>query len=280
MLCCLGDLVEDIVVHLSSGIVEASDTDVVISRRRGGSAANVAVAAAAEGAQSRFIGRVGEDTAGRMLISELAQVGVEPCVQQAGRTGSIVVLVDAAGERSMLRDRGAAGELGPLDTTWLDRVSWLHVPAYSLIGGQTAVTTREVISLIHDREVPVSIDASSVAVISEYGVTAFAALVGECAPDVLLCNAEEARILFGDAVPRLEAVGLIVVKDGPNAAKVFAAGGDVASVPAPEIAAAADTTGAGDAFAAGFIVATMGGAAVEEALEAGHLAAGRLLLSQ
>ena len=58
MLCCIGDLVEDVVVWLTSDIATGTDTNASIRRRRGGSAANVAVSAALTGASVRFIGRV------------------------------------------------------------------------------------------------------------------------------------------------------------------------------------------------------------------------------
>lgn len=279
MLCCLGDLVDDIVVHLSSEVAIASDTDVTIRRRRGGSAANVAVSAAASGVPVRFIGRVGSDLSGDLLTAELESEGVDARVQVEGRTGSIIVLVDRAGERSMLRDRGAAGELGPVESSWLDTVSWLHVPAYSLVEGRTAASALEVIAAIHSMGVPVSIDASSTAVIHELGVESFRDLVASCAPAVLFCNAEEAHGMFGDAEARLDGVGMVVVKDGPGPATALHSAGQTSVVPAPHLEEAVDTTGAGDAFAAGFIVATMNGSTAEDALASGHQFAERLLQS-
>ena len=280
MLCCIGDLVDDVAVYLTSDIAEASDTDVTIRRRRGGSAANVAVSAVTSGASSRFIGRVGSDMTGKLLVAEMERDGVDARVQREGRTGSIVVLVDGAGERSMLRDRGAAGELGPVDASWLEGVSWLHVPAYSLVDRPTSDSTRDVIATLRGRGVPVSIDASSTTIINDYGVDRFLEMVASHKPAVLFCNTEETAVLFNDALPMVDGVGVVVSKQGPEAAVAVASDGGVYSVPAVELADAADTTGAGDAFAAGFVLATMRGAGIAESLAAGHRHAERLLLSR
>ena len=125
-------------VERTATIATGADTDVVIVRRRGGSAANVAVAAARLGCEVRFFGRVGTDAIGAALISELEASGVVANVQRPGRTGTILVLVDPDGERSMLRARGAAGELDALEPPALDGVSRLHEPAYSLVDGPAA----------------------------------------------------------------------------------------------------------------------------------------------
>ena len=64
VLCVIGDLVEDVVVHAAASPARGTDTPARIDRTRGGSAANVAVAAVAAGCATRFIGRVGDDSVG------------------------------------------------------------------------------------------------------------------------------------------------------------------------------------------------------------------------
>src|SRR5688572_17833675 len=110
MLCAVGDLVEDVVVLLDGPPARGTDTTARISRHRGGSAANVAVAAAAASREkrARFVGHVGADDLGDRLLAELAAAGVDLAVTRGGHTGSIVVLVDPDGERTMLTDRGAS----------------------------------------------------------------------------------------------------------------------------------------------------------------------------
>ena len=82
---------------------------------------------------TRFVGRVGDDDAGRLLTAELAAAGVDVRVQRrAASTGTIVVLVTPDGERTMFPDRGAAAALRHIDRSWLERTAVLHLPAYGL----------------------------------------------------------------------------------------------------------------------------------------------------
>ena len=91
----------------------ATDNPAVIHRTRGGSAANVAAfARRGTAVPARFIGCVGADPAGDMLCAELAGRGVDVRVQRRGRTGTIVVLVDGDGERTMYPDRARRRRAG------------------------------------------------------------------------------------------------------------------------------------------------------------------------
>ena len=130
MLATLGDLVEDVIVRIDGPVNVASDTPARISRRRGGSAANVAVAAAGLGHPTRFLGQIGSDAIGSAMLAEMTAAGIDVAmVRRAGSTGMIVALVDASGERSMLTDRRACIDLSDPDPSWLDGVDILHVPA-------------------------------------------------------------------------------------------------------------------------------------------------------
>jgi sugar/nucleoside kinase (ribokinase family) len=277
VLCCIGDLVEDIVAWLSSDIAHGTDTDVEIRRRRGGSAANVAVAAAGTGAPVRFIGRVGADAIGGELVAGLEAAGVDTVVQRAGRTGTIIVLVDETGERTMLPDRAAALELDGVSDADLDRVEWLHVPAYSLVLGPLAEVSVEAIHIVKERGGTVSVDASSVAIIEDFGVARFAELLETLGPTVLLCNGDEADLLGVSIAGGLRGVEVTVIKDGGNRAVAVDDSGIVASAPAQKLADVRDTTGAGDGFAAGFITAMMVVHNVEAALVNGHRVAADVL---
>jgi len=245
----LGDLVEDVVVRVDDPLHVASDTAATIVRRRGGSAANVAEVIAASGRPVRFLGQVGSDPIGAALLADLSAAGVDiGFVRRAGRTGTIIVLVDALGERTMLTDRGACTQLDRPAERWLDGVSTLHVPMYSLAHDPIATTARTVIGWAHERSIDVSIDVSSLALIEQLGVDEVRRLLAALRPDVVFANGDEAVGLgidgpIGDAVT--------VVKRG-GAPAVVHAGASRYDVPAEPIDAV-DTTGAGDAFAAGFL---------------------------
>jgi sugar/nucleoside kinase (ribokinase family) len=277
LLCCIGDLVEDVVVWLPSDIATGTDTNVSIRRRRGGSAANVAVSAASTGAPVRFIGRVGSDAIGAALVEDLVENGVDTRVQREGHTGTIVVLVDPEGERSMLPDRAAASELGTVDRNALDGVTWLHVPAYSLIVEPLATTTIRAIRTVQQSGGTVSIDASSVAIVQEVGVTRFGEMLSDLGPDVVLCNRDEGIVLEVAAHNGLAGVDLTIVKAGPEEAVAYGDGEVLATIAPPPLTNVRDTTGAGDAFAAGFILARMNSDDITTAIQNGHRSAAKLL---
>jgi len=278
-LASLGDLVEDVVVRLDGPIQHGADTLATIATRRGGSAANVAVRAAQLGACSRFLGRVGTDAIGTALIDELSAEGVDmSAVQRGGSTGTIVALVDPDGERSMLTDRRACVDLTSPDPVWLDGVDILHVPFYSLVLAPLADSARTLIEWSHDRGIAISIDASSASLIEQFGVDRTLALLRRLAPDVLLANEDEGRVL------RLHSTldhALTVIKRGPRPALLHLPDGTGVEVPAIAVERIVDTTGAGDAFAAGFLAHPAGAVADPiGACGAGHASAAQLLGSR
>lgn len=273
LLAVVGDLVEDVVVWLDGPIERGTDTAGRVFRSLGGSAANVASAAQVP---ARFLGCVGDDPLGRELVAQLQGRGVDVHVQRRGRTGTVVVLVEPGGERTMAPDRAAAADLAPLPTAALDDVAILHVPAYGLVGGRTARTVRELLGTAAARGVAVSMDASSVAVLRQLGTDDYRALVERVRPRLLFANVDEARLL--DLLRRPPAGVTVLVKDGARATTLLTGDGTTSQVPVPTVAGVRDSTGAGDAFAAGYLSAVLRDEPPLRCVAAGHALAAQVLL--
>jgi len=144
----------------------------------------------------------------------------------------------------MLSDRGVAVELSrdELQPAWLDGCEWLHVPGYSLVRSPLRETALAAGALAQR----VSVDLSSTAAIEAFGVDGFRDTVAALEPRVIFANEAEAGL-----VGHLEAP-TVVIKRGAQGCVVVTAEGR-AQLASSETAVV-DTTGAGDAFAAGFLL--------------------------
>lgn len=264
MLVVIGDLVADLIVLGGGRLERGTDNRAVVRLTRGGSAANVAVAAA-ERHPVRFIGRVGDDTLGETLVHELEAAGVQARVQRSGRTGSIVILVDDDGERTMITDRGAAAELEDIPWEWIDGADWIHLPLYGFVPEVSRAALLDACALARARGIPISLDLSSTAAMRELTAPTLARILAVVHPDVVFANDEEARLADAEGV---RPAGVYVVKRGGDSILVTV-GGTTTEVAVERVDVVIDSTGAGDAFAAGYLVAAAGGAEPVAAVAAG-----------
>jgi sugar/nucleoside kinase (ribokinase family) len=279
VLCTIGDLIEDVVVWLSAEPNLGTDTDSIIQRTRGGSAANVAMFAALTGTESRFIGQVGSDALGQQLCSSLQQAGVDVCVIAEGRTGSIVVLVQTNGERTFLTDRGVASHLSLVDASLMANVGILHVPSYSLVTEPLASTSLLYIKAAQSLGAVISLDASSTSELEHFGVARYKSLIQSIQPQVFLCNEDEAGLLGVGATEGMPGAALTVIKRGAHSTLAISQNNERSEVAVAPVANIVDTTGAGDAFAAGFLPTFVATNDVEVAIARGHAVAARVLRS-
>ncbi len=270
----VGDLMADVVVAPAGPLRPGSDTAAAVTSSGGGSAANTAAWLAVTGHSTSLVAAVGDDPLGRAVRDDLAVHGVEhlgPVLAEVA-TGCCVVLVDAVGERTMLPDRGANDHLTAehvavlLDDVGLPlgQVAWVHLSGYTLLHPGSRPAGREVVARARAAGVGLSVDAASAGPLRDLGADAFLDLVDGA--DLLLANAAELEALGGEAAVAERVRGL-VTKRGADGARWSDGREQVEVLARP--AEVVDTTGAGDAFAAGFLGAWVGGAAVADALASG-----------
>ena len=249
MICTLGDVLLDVIVALDGPVEEDTDTYGKTRVGTGGQAANVAAWAVALGGMARLVTRRAEDPVGELLTRDLERRGVEvrgPVAQ--GATGTVVSIAAPDGRRSMLTDRGVSLGFEPaeFDSAWLDGCEWLHVSAYSLVASPLRETALLATDTARASGAKVSLDLASTGAFRQAGVEPLREAARKVSPGLVFANEAEAEE-FGDI-----GAATFVVKRGERGCTIHADGAtrDYAAVPATLV----DSTGAGDAFAAGFLL--------------------------
>ena len=287
----VGDLVLDVVLAPGIDLERGTDVPGRVRLRQGGSATTTARWLGRLGTRSSLVCAVGRDVIGRSLVAVVAGDGVQVrAVRVAGApTGRIGVLVEPDGERSFIQDRGAALRLRPEDlkVEWFAGADAVHLPAYSLLDQPLGLAGVAATRLARDAGALVTIDLSSTAPLLAKGRRTALKLLEEARPDLVFATRDESRALVGskrDDEGLIDIAPIAVVKRGRKGATVLVRDGkrvrrfEVATSPIR----AADTTGAGDAFSAGFLHgwldARRRGAAPTAALQRGAVAGNRAAL--
>jgi sugar/nucleoside kinase (ribokinase family) len=151
------------------------------------------------------------------------------------------------------------------------------ISVYSLATDPLATATIELIGEALERSIAVTVNASSVAPLEEFGISEFRALVRTLRPAVFFCNRDEAIALGLSRRGPIPGARLTVITAGARPTVAVAADGRSFSVPVEVVPNVVDTTGAGDAFCAGFLSATCRGEPARQAITEGHRLAGRVL---
>jgi sugar/nucleoside kinase (ribokinase family) len=208
-------------------------------------------------------------------------------------TGTVIVLVEPGGERTMVPDPGANDALTRQDlpADAFTPGAHLHLSGYTLLKAGSRDAGLAALGMARAAGMTVSVDAASAGPLGTVGAERFLGWIDGV--DVLFANRAEAAFLAGarddDAVdgPRAAArvlagrCGLAVVKLGADGASAMSSAGVFEHVDALRLdpGAAVDSTGAGDAFAAGFLYGRLTGLPVAAALRSGCALAARAVTS-
>jgi sugar/nucleoside kinase (ribokinase family) len=277
----VGDVMIDVIVRPEGPIAVGADRRARILARPGGSAANQAAWLAHFGVAARLVGRVGAaDHAAQMAMFARAGVEAHIAADEGRETGRLIALIDPSGERSFFTDRGANDGLVASDIpdALIDDVDHVHLSGYSFVDPGPRGAMIGLIARAKARGVPTSVDPPSSEFLREMGPPNF--LDWTRGVDMCFPNEDEARALTSadvsdEQLARLAAhYPLVVLKRG--AAGCEAAEGAQRWRESAATVAAIDTTGAGDAFFAGFLAARLAGApmgaCLKRAAEAGAAA--------
>ncbi len=271
-LLAIGDVAWDILVRPERELVWGSDVFGAVELMPGGAAANVAVWAQRLGARATLVGKVGADTLGELMLRHLRDEGVTTRIAEVADlpTLRIGIVIDPQGEHGFVIDhtRPLTFSADDLPTSLLDHADAVFFNGYAIFTSQSTEFLHPLLTAARRRQIPVAFDPSSFALIRAFGA---ARLLDELGPlDVLLANSDEVKALCGDAPPSSlhTWTKLLVMKQGADGAAAYRAGESWcdSAVPVPVV----DTTGAGDAFDAAFLVEWLGGGSVERALAEGN----------
>jgi sugar/nucleoside kinase (ribokinase family) len=261
----LGDLLLDLVVKYDPRSGEADTAPDAVQLWPGGSAANFAVWAAREGADVRYISRVGRDLSGEMLVRSLHDAGVISAVRVVDEppTGRVLVMVDHEGLRRMWTYPGASATLSvdDLDPVWFDGLDAFHLTGYSLLREGPRAAALEALRLARAGSSPTlcTLDPNPSHLIVEFGLERYRRVLAGCQFDIIFPNLEEGALLTGRDAPQdmatqlLDISPMVVLTLGNSGCLVATREGTLA-VDAEPVEVVRDATGAGDAFAAGFVV--------------------------
>jgi len=253
-----GDVIDDIVVVPEGPVLPDADTMARVDTLPGGSAANTAVWLGGRGADVELFGRVGAaDLPRHDALLAAAGVSSRLTGDTDRPTGAAVILVQGQ-HRTMLTQRGANAAFDPdvVTDAVLAAARVLHVSGYVVFGATRPAGHVELIDRALAAGVAVSVDPGSSGFLPTEQAAPLRAIIERAT--LLFPNLDEGRALTGAGDPAdvLEALArpgrVVALKLGADGCLVSVDGAAGVHVDAPAVDVV-DTTGAGDAFAAGFL---------------------------
>lgn len=274
---CVGQLVLDILCRPVASLPEDTDTQIVetIEMNCGGDGLNVAMNLARLGEKIAMVGRVGQDGFGAFLRQRMEAAGVDIrglISDGEGHTDACVALIDAKGDRNFLYAPGVNRHFTAADVAdaQIPEEGLLHIGGTFLLPGLDGEGTAELFRRAHARGSRTSMDATHDA------SGRWMELIRPCLPhlDVFLPSEMEARSITRQDKPEAMAevllaagVKTVIIKLGEQGC--YVTDGQEAFFQAAYPVRAVDTTGAGDAFVAGFLHGRAQGHGIRECARIG-----------
>jgi fructokinase len=250
----------------------------------GGSGANTAAVAAALGSRVAYLGRVADDELGRIFRADMRQAGVDfptPPSTDGMPTGRCLVLVTPDGQRTMNTFLGASSSFGEdqVDEAAIAGASVLYLEGFLFDPPAAQRAFRRAAAVAHAAGRTVALSLSDPFCVDRHRA-AFRELVAGSV-DILFANEAEITSLYGvaqfdaaleQARSEVELAALTRSEEGSVVVRGEQTVG-IAAVPARVI----DTTGAGDAYAAGFLAAWTAGRDLAACGRLGSIAAAEII---
>lgn len=252
-----------------------------------GAESNVAAGLATLGLRARWVSRLGDDHLGRFVVDAVSARGVDAAVVHDDRHPTGVMtkhILDGTTDRTYYRSQSAARELSPLDLQRFGPAGWIHTTGITCaISPSAADLVDAVLDGRPDHGARVSFDVNlRPALWTSTAEAADRLLRAARRADLVLIGDDEAATLFGVTDDQALAEMILVrddqelvVKRGPGPATLLTNAEVVTeSALATEVV---DVTGAGDAFAAGYLGARCLGWPPNARLRLGHFLASRVV---
>ena len=273
----LGDLNLDVHARQPACLPPGDEARDLVRAVAGGSGGTFARVAAACGASVSFLGCVGNDLVGDLLVRSLEEVGIDARVQRVDRPSGVILALERGDERSMICSRGANDGIRAdrIHESTFDGANHLHVSGYAFLSEAQRPAVDRVLMYSRSARVSVSVDPPPANLIRAHGVERFLdRLPGNA---WLFPNRTEGELLARSAEPS-EVVDRLAVRSpvgavtlGRDGAAAWA--GSSRHTASIDPIAAVDPTGAGDAFAGAFVASYLGRANLASAVEAACAAA-------
>jgi sugar/nucleoside kinase (ribokinase family) len=251
----------------------------------GGSAGNTVAGVGSFGGKAAYIGKVAPDTLGEVFTHDIRAAGVHfntPVLKDAAGTGRCLINVTEDGQRTMCTFLGAANQLGveDIDTALIGDSAILYLEGYLFDPAPARAAFEAAAAAAHAAGRKVAITLSDTFVVARWRAELLAFI--EASADIVLANESELGALFETedfdaAADKLASMVEIAAVTRGAEGSVIISGDERVSVAAYPVAKVVDTTGAGDQYAAGFLLGLARGLSLEDAGKLGSLAASEVI---